>query len=223
MIRGGIRKRAPKGPRQAKKAKTAISRWPGGITTAYKRPYPFSRRFYLTTYTFSTGAVTGFYNLMTFAFNQIPNSTDYGDLFREYKIKSIQIDMHPRYDNADGTAAAATSSVPTLHYRPETSSALAPAGVYNAATLNAYLDTGAKSVQFTKPVSVKFQPTIHTDVNNNVVETSGPRWIQTNGTGPAQVHSGLSHFITFAGFSIPTQTFSFDVYATFDFELRSPV
>lgn len=185
-------------------------------------PINFRRRFYYAGFTWSTASVTGFWNVLQMSFNQIPNSTDYADLFQEYKINRIKVTFVPCYTGSDQTGVAAGASVPMLHYKVETPQFLTPAGAYNNSTLNAYMDTGPTSKLFDKPISVYFEPTIPTDVNNTVVETQGPSWIRTTVGGTAILHNGLSFFINFNSFSSPSATFTTDVYYEFYFQTRNP-
>lgn len=209
----------PKDTKRKKKTKTTKYAPYGNVNLT---PYSFRRRFLASTYTWSTGTVNGFWNVMQMAFNQIPNSTDYSDLFSEYKIKRISVTFVPRYDGVDQTGAGTGAGLPMLHYKVETPTFLTPAGTYNQSTLNAYLDTNPKSVAFNKPVTVRFTPTLQTDINNAVVETSKPQWIRSTSPGNAAVHYGLSFFVMFNGFSSPTATFTTDVYYEFEFDMRNP-
>lgn len=185
--------------------------------------YRFNRRWYANTYTWNTAAVTGFWNVLQMAFNQIPSNAEYSALFYEYKINAITVTFVPRYTSTDQTSASTGSASPMLHWKVETPQFLAPVGAYNSSTLNAYLDTGATSQVFDKPISVTFKPTIATDVNNAVVETSVAQWLRTTSPGNAAVHSGISFWVLFNGFTSPTATFTTDVYYEFDFSLRNSV
>lgn len=194
----------------------------------YRVPKPMTwmnckRRWFQATYTWNTTTATGFWNVLQMSYNQIPSSSDYTNLFREYKINRIKVTFVPRYDNNDQTGAAAGSAMPMIHHKVETPYFVSPSGVYNASTLNTYLDTGAVSQPFNKPISVYFKPTLAADINNATVETTGPQWLTTGSPGNTQLHNGVSFFITFNGFTSPTATFTTDVYYEFFFSLRNPV
>lgn len=189
------------------------------------KPVSFKRRWFNSTYTFSTaGPSTGFWNNIQFAMNSLPNLTEYQALFREYKLNRVKLTFVPRYDGVDQTGAGTGASKALISMRVVGPDAVVPAGSYNQSSLNAFLETGARTRVFNRPISVFFKPTIPRDVNDAVVAVSGPTWMRLNplSSGPNQVHHGVSFYMHFNGFAVPTSTFTCDVYYTYYFQLRNP-
>lgn len=188
------------------------------------RPYSFKRRWYNSAYNWNVTNVNGFWNTITFAMNQVPNISEYQSLFREYKINRIKATFVPRYDGADQTGAGTGAAKALITYRVVGPENLLNTGTYNQSSLNALLESGAKTRVFNKPISVYFKPTLARDVNDAVVAQSGPTWMRlpTASGGPAAVHHGVSFYVHFNGFTQPTAAFTTDVYYTFYFQLRNP-
>lgn len=192
-----------------------------GVSAAI-RPISLTRRFFYASQNWNTTTVNGFWNVLQPRFNEMPNLAEYQALFREYKLNRIKVTFVPRYDSTDQTGAGTGAAMPLISYRVVNPEFLTPSGVYNNSTLNAYLETGAKTRAFRRPISVFFRPTIATDIADQVVASRGPMWTRNTTAGAAVLHNGVSYFVHFNGFVTPTANFTTDVYYTYYFQLRNP-
>lgn len=183
----------------------------------------FTETINLTTLnTGTTGA--GSAGLLAVAFNQIPQYTDYDNLYNQYCIRSIQFIFVPSYDQYDSnnlaTAATAAVTAPRFVWAiNDSANQTAP-----TSELDVLADNGAKIRMFDRPIKVRFRPVAQvklTDSNGNLVsETKKNRWLSMNDVGVA--HSGVAWAITQ---TVPNSTLALPacvVYAKVTFSLRDP-
>lgn len=181
------------------------------------------RTFYASTWTWNTASVAGYWQYFQFEFSQIPNLVEYTGLFDEYKINAVKITFRPRYDSVSPQDLVIASPAPQayLHYSIDPANTVVPAGVYNAATLNSFLEQqGVKTRTLNKPVSIYIRPQVISElVSNQSGAMMRPPWIRTSATAVA--HRGAHVFIQQNNFSTTNQNIVLDVFYTYYMQLKN--
>lgn len=98
----------------------------------------FKRSFYSSNWTFSTASTAGFYATITTQLGFVPNSTEWTNLFKQYRIKAMKWTFVPRFDNVP--AADSTNAPLGTLYVAQNREAAAVSGTYSATTLNSLLE-----------------------------------------------------------------------------------
>jgi len=219
----GKRKRVARRAAPRKRMRKAYV--PRGVRSGGTNIVKITRTTYIENWTPSSATTGGFWRYYQFAPNQIGNWTDYFNLFDQYKVAALKFTFRPRYDNFSGNDTVDTTlpgvtnqGLTNVHVINDPYSTVSPTGVYNAATLNSFLENGnVKSYQGIRPVSVYFKPTINltTEAGNNMRRRAG--WLNVNINN---VHSGFHIFLQDTNL---TGVFnqSFDVFITSYVMLRN--
>lgn len=186
------------------------------------KPAFIKRKFYFQNWTPSVVATTDFWKSFSFTLTNMYNSSDVTNLFDQYKINGIRVEMHPRYDSFAGNDTVDTT-LPGItnqggnqvHINFDTYNDVAPTGVYNTATLNFFLEKGGlvKTYAGHKPIKFYFKPTIE----QNVGTVNTGRRIRAPYVSTTQ--AGLPHFGFSAFISDPNMTGNFsqsyDIFLTY--------
>lgn len=150
----------------------------------------------------ATTATTDFWKYLTTNLAQLPDVSQYQNLFEEYRINNLTFVFRPRYDNfagndtTDTTLPGVTNQGMThLHVIVDPKSVITPSGTYTFNTLNTFLEQGkVRSYTGNKPVTIKVKyPCITDDVNgtaNTVIRRA--KFIRTDQT--AIPHRGIHVF-----------------------------
>ena len=184
-----------------------------------------TRKFWVQNWTPGTGGTTDFWKYFAFTFGDMPNFTDYANIYDSYKITSVLLQLVPRYDGFNGNDTVDTvlpgvtnQGATRVHVAidPKRRSNDGPTGAYTSATLNTFLERSkTKTYVGNKMISILLKhPCVLTDMNSNanaVAEKS--KWLQTNISNVA--HQGIHVFLQDINL---TGTFgqSFDVFYTFN-------
>lgn len=177
------------------------------------------RTFYAGNWTFGTAAVGDYWRYMSYSLNQLPSVTEFTSLFDEYKICAIKVTFRPSYDSVDSAALSISSTTGPQAYAHvciDPSSTNLPAGIYNSATLNSFLEnSGVKSYTTNRPFSVYFKPKIRDQVQGTGAnaEIRKAKWIRTNETGA--VHAGFNMFLQQNNFSTSNARVQLDMFVTY--------
>lgn len=197
--------------------------------TRYVRPkHDFlktTRKFWVQNWTPGVAATNDFWRYFAVTFGDMPNFSDYANIYDSYKITSVLIQLVPRYDGFSGNDTVDTvlpgvtnQGATRVHVAidPKRRSNDGPTGAYTSATLNTFLERSkAKTFSGNRTVSILLKhPCVLTDMNSNsnaVAQKAG--WYQTNITNIA--HQGVHVFLQDINL---TGTFgqSFDVFYTYN-------
>lgn len=182
-----------------------------------------ARKFWLEHWTPVPLTTDRFWKYYTFNPSQIPNWTDYFNLFDQYKINALKFEFRPRWDNYAGndkTAPPDTNASGTMLHvcNDPYSSVTVPSGVYSSATLNSFMEQGnVKTYPGNRVVSVYFKPTVNMDTAAGPNVRVRAPWL-TNNT--ISQHLGFHIFAQDSNFlGIFNQ--SFDVFVTAYFSMRN--
>lgn len=167
-----------------------------------------ARKFWSAYWIPSTVSTSDFWKYYQFQPNQIPNWSDFFNLFDQYKVNALKFSFVPRSDGFDGanttdnTLPGVTNASGTrLHVVNDPYSTVVPTGTYTAATLNSVMEQGTVRTYIgTKTVDVYFKPTINvtTEAGSNY-RVKAP-WLNVN---VQNVHNGfhiMAQDANFTGF-----------------------
>lgn len=207
---------------QGKKKRSRKAMVPRGVrnlpTIAFKRTW------YYGVFQPTTATTAGFWQYFTIQFSNMPNATEYTNLFDQYRINGIKWTFRPRFDSFAGNDTTDTT-LPgvtnqqgvNLHIIKDPMSTVTPTGTYSAGTLNNYLENGTvRSYTGTKPVTVYWKPMIDDQLSTGTRRVKAPFISSSNST--------VSH----AGFHAFFQDFNFsgsfgqnwDMFVTLYFQCR---
>lgn len=177
-----------------------------------------ARKFWASYWVPGTAATTDFWKYYQFQPNQIPNWSDFFNLFDQYKINALKFSFVPRSDGfagndtTDTTLPGVTNAAGTrLHVVNDPYSTVVPAGLYSAATLNSMMEQGTtRTFIGTKTVDVYFKPTINvtTEAGSNY-RVKAP-WLNVN---VQNVHNGF-HIMAQDSNFVGLFNQSYDVFIT---------
>lgn len=217
------RKRMPVRGRPYKRRRIFPARVPRAPRTMRNNQLTIKRTWYQTNWQFATATTAGFWQYFQFELATIPNLVEYTGLFDEYKINAIKLTFRPRYDSIDVGDAAAATSLPQayLHYVVDGGNTVTPAGIYNSATLNSFLEhDGVKTRTLNRPVSIYFKPKVIMEASSNQAgRVVGPGWFRTTAQNVA--HRGVHVFLQQNNFATSNTQIALDVYYTYYMQLKN--
>lgn len=154
-----------------------------------------------------------------FHFSQIPNVTEFTQLYDQFKILNVKVTFRPRYNvSTTESASHGHGSIPSVHYLVDKDSASQPSNVVNTFLEN----TSARSLWLSRPRTVSFKPTVLDQIYESSLSTAySPRkapWIDCADT--AAQHYGLRYICETEGW--PANTPFMDVFVEFAFMMRNP-
>lgn len=168
----------------------------GDRVVTFSRVYRDTEMLYPTTLVTDAGGYQGTRQLNFNAF-QLPNYTDFQNLFDEYRIIKAEVTLYPRYitntDGGSGTITGADNHLMLLGWDYDANSATVPSTTAEGPWLER---EGYRQVQFTKPVKLTCYPKCNLGAYNSAVSTAyvapgGPSpWIST--ANMAVPHYGAS-------------------------------
>lgn len=193
----------------------------------YRPMIRVQRTFWLQNWTPTTTTTNDFWRYFTVRLADIPNVTEYTNLFDMYRITSLKWTFRPRYDSfagndtTDTTLPGVTNQAGVhLHAVIDPRSGITPTGTYTSGTLNAFLENGkVRSYNGNKAVNLIIKyPCIADDVN----ATSNSKFIRAPYISCNQnsvAHRGVHVFLQDINL---TGTFgqSFDVFCTVNMTLK---
>lgn len=174
----------------SKRSYSEIAGRPRRMVKAQRKKYPrsiprnvrtqsltVSRKFWTQLWAPSAVSTDGFWRYYQFQPNQIPNWSDYNNLFDQYKVNALKFSFVPKWDGYGGEdttdvgAPGITNATGVrLHVVSDPYSTVVPTGAYSSATLNSMMEQGTVRTHIgTKTVDVYFKPTINvaTEAGNN--------------------------------------------------------
>lgn len=166
---GGRSKAASQRPRK-RAARAAMVRRPRSIASVV---YPFKRMFGSFPWQQGNVSYAPFVQPVTFALNQLPNVTEFSNLFDQYRINFLVYKFYLRIDPSAQTAA--TASFPKMYWYRDYDDSAAPSN------LNEIRESGRSRVAVLRPdrpVTVKFKPNTLINVWNTGLTsaTQSPVW-----------------------------------------------
>lgn len=174
------------------------------------------RRFFLQSWAFSGAAVNDFWRYYGFNLNQLPNVTDFTNLFDEYRINGIRLSFYPRYsDYQAGTTAAPQPSRIDMVQVIDPMTTITVAGSFGSTVLNGLMeDSNARIRDLSRPRHIYFKPKVL--VANGQWRFSP--WLRSDQVSAD--HRGVHVFLKDANFVGATGPI-IDVFVTFYFSLRN--
>lgn len=173
------------------------------------------RTFYSGTWNWGTVATNDFWRYNTFTVGNLPSFSEFANVFDEYKLNAIKVTYRPNYD-AIVMSTANTLPLATMHVCVDPASTLGPAGTYTSSNLNTFLEnSGVRSYNLNKPVSVYFKPKISEGVlgtGTAAMVRSSP-WIKT--TEQLTEFRGFHAFVSTNNFGTTNSNIDLDVFVTY--------
>lgn len=137
----------------------------------------------------SAAAAGNVLGALTFKFNQIPNYTEFTNLFDEYRINMIKVEFVPNFTGSDVNPATTAVAVPNFHTVIDHDSAASPANLDELLQYPNYKRTRGQSIH--KRI---WRPTVTLDVEGTVSASAKfKQWI--NCALPALDHYGIKYFV----------------------------
>lgn len=204
--------------KRARVSKTSTPKFGKDLTVTCKR------KWWSTSWPFSSAATTGFYRAFSPQFGDIPNIAEYTALFDEYKVTNVTVTLLPRHLAVTNPASGVGTFVvqnDQFYVTYGTDRKLeVPSGVYSASNLNAFLEIvpDAKTVPLDKPVKISYKPYIVNQTTAGTQIMPCP-WMSTASTAqPMQCAYAFMHDTAFA--AINNLNFACDIMFEMTFKLR---
>lgn len=198
------------GGKKTKKAKTGsgrrrVSKGGGNVMITLKR-----QRYYQV-WTWGTTATGDFWRYYEPTLADMNNSTEFVNIFEQYRINAIKIQLRPRNNDFSTTGTNMPQAVTCIDPEQVT----APVGTYTSSTLNVLLEDNKCKYRSigAKGLSVYFKPKIAvpTNVGSGVMYKSAP-WLRTADT--AVPHRGVNIFLHAPQFALSNAAMVYDVILT---------
>lgn len=178
------------------------------------------RTSYIFNWTFGTAATADFWRYFQGVLNDLPDVSQYQQVFDEYRIGGIKYTFRPRYDNSENGNVLPLGYA---HIIRDPTSTITPTGLYTQSNVNTFLQNGAvKSYTLNKPFSIYYKPKIY-----DVVGTSGSssqRIINAPflrlDTDTGVQHRGFHIFLQNNNMTAANSSLQLDVYVTFYLTFR---
>lgn len=150
---------------------------------------------------------------LNFSLSQVPNPSDFTNLFDFYRINAIKLHFIPQA-NMNSTGSLDPLSIPVIHYMVDQDDSIGFANETQALEKE-----GIKTRRLDKPFTYYLKPRVSTEIYNNGITTAyalnrRAQWIDCNSSGVA--HFGLKGWITTASAS----TMRLKVYATYYMQFK---
>lgn len=185
----------------------------------------FKRTFWAANWAFSTASTIGFYRLVAPVFSDLPNVTEYTNLFDVYKVKGVKVTFVPRFGdvnvNADNTSTPVIyNNQMYLTVATNTTELTIPTGTYGNSAYNDMVQRGddVKIFKLDKPVSYYFRPNVLNTASTGSSIMPCP-WLSTSNI--TQNLLGSLCFVHDANFTaLNNFGFSMDILYTYYFECK---
>lgn len=207
--------------RSARRVKRKVARIPRSINLGAS----FTRSWFEGNWVFDTAATSGFWRTIRPTFGDVPNWTEYRNLFDMYKVHSIKVTIHPRYLYATQPANSATGPATNqmyLTYVTDTDHdfSYVPTGIYSSGTYNTLLEKAGsrcKTVALNKPRSFTFTPKIVEDFGGAFHMAKMP-WMNTQTFSTLYGAHLFMHDYAFS--ALNGGDFGVDIQYTFKFSMK---
>lgn len=199
------RTRAPKNARRrTRRARPRVAR------SLVNRVHHFKRTFRLPQLNFSVGSTLMYAE--QFDIGQLPQFTDFANLFEVYKVNAIKYELVPCQTGSDLNPTATTLFLPNILSVVDYTDATPPTGINE---LMQY--TNLRRTKITRRHSRYFVPKVNNDVNGIAIANVKPTWM---GFG-----AGIPMYGVKWGLDQPVNTavngFGIDRYVTFYFSCKN--
>lgn len=158
------------------------------------------------------GGTTG---VLEFRLNELPNNSEFTNLFDRYRIRGVSVRIVPNISSYDGNPAASAVSRANVHTAVDLNDSTAPANVQELMQYDTYkMTTGDRIHQrYFKPrVSNEI---FRTAISTNYAMGSGNQWLDCTVNGADLPHFALKWVIDSAGVN-----YTYRVYKTFYLEFQ---
>lgn len=163
----------------------------------------------------ATSLAVGTSGAIEFRLNELPNNTEFINLFDRYRIVGVSVRIVPIITAYDGNPSATALARPNVHTAVDLNDSTAPANVQELMQYDTYKMTpGDRTHQrYLKPrVS---QEIFRTAITTNYGMGAASQWLDCTANGADLPHFCLKYFIDSIGHS-----YSFRVYKTFFLEFQ---
>lgn len=149
---------------------------------------------------------------LNFALSDLPNSTDFTNLFDFYRICGVKLNFIFQA-NSNDTGATGALSLPVLHYIMDLDDSIGFANENQALEKE-----GIKTRRIDKPFTYYMKPRVSNEIYNNGITTAyalgnKKQWIDCNS-------SGVAHFGLKAWISSGANTGQLKIYATYYLQFK---
>lgn len=173
--------------------------------------YHFKRSFRLSQIVFNVGT-TSMYGEQ-FDITQLPNVTEFSNLFDLYKINAIKLELVPCQTGSDTNPPSTSIFLPNIMSAIDYTDSTPPSGINE---LMQY--PGCRRTKITRRHSRYFKPKVNIDVNGVALGNNRSNWM---GFGVATPHYGVKWGLDQI-FNVPAgQGFGVDRYVTFYFSCKN--
>lgn len=150
---------------------------------------------------------------LNFSLTDLPNSSDFTNLFDFYRICGVKLQFIPQA-NSNDTGASDPLSIPVFHYIADYDDSIGFANENQALEKE-----GIKTKRLDKPFTYYIVPRVSNEIYNNGITTAYAlnkknQWIDGNSSGVA--HFGLKAWITTAA----VYTLRMKIYATYYLQFK---
>lgn len=209
-------------PRKSSKMRRRI---PRGVGLKNEVSITCKRQFRQTFWQPSTAATSDFWKIFWFKLTDLPTSSEFTNLFDEYRFNAIKVVFRPRFSGFDG-ANTTDSTLPgitnqagtNLHIALDPKGSISPSGAYSSSSLNLFMENdNIRSYNGNRAVTVYYKPTVMRTVDGLAAEFKTSPWLSTS-------YPAINHF----GFSAYAQDFNFngtfgqswDIFVTYYMSFR---
>lgn len=179
----------------------------------------FRRTTLVQTVVFDPASRPSYYNVLNPTLANLPDVTQFTEMFDTYKITNCKITLIPKYGDSGYNATGVPQMI--LAIGKDTLGSELPSGPYNATTWNTFAERceNVKFYTFNKPISYSFKPNIRNAATVGSTLIKCP-WIST--TTSTQPMLGSEVFVYDTGFqaTLSSVQFSYDVYYTLTFQCK---
>lgn len=201
MVKRRLYRKKPTTRRFVKKRKypRRVPRPIGKTATMY-----IKRKLWSATWLPATAATSDFWKQFTLNLTQIPNYTEFTNMFDQYRIAAIKWTFYPRFtdfsgnDNTDTTPPGVTNiGQNIMHICYDIYSTVSPSGTYTSTNLNSFMEQGRiKTVtNGNRPIQVYVKPVIQGNYIGGTATNmfTKSKWLPTS--SPSIPHYGPNIFV----------------------------
>lgn len=177
---------------------------------------------YQENWAFSPLTTAGFWRYFTFTANQINDWSEFRNVFDEYRINGIKVEMRPCYDSVDLSIVTPSTLLGSVHVAVDPISTYVPIGVPGPGSLNLMLQQAQSVKTYKSDQVVKYyvKPKIMRQVfgGGTAGETTASTWLKCDGS-EAVPHRGVHVYIQPYNWLTPT-TINYDIFVTYYMQFR---
>lgn len=166
------------------------------------QPVQYFKRTYSVQGWLVAPAGTDTFGAIQFTLNQLPNYTEFAQLYDQYKIKGVKVKLVPKYNSVDISSPGSTQLLTVLDY----DDANAPTAVNDLLQYQNMKMTTSNRIH-----SRYLVPRCNTEVSNATLGAASAPKVQWIDCGyPTVLHHGIKY-----GVIAPAQDTKFDLYVTY--------